>query len=203
MKKTKGLQVLQALNDIDDKMVDEAMPSAYRRRRTFVFTRRMTVGLLAVAAAVVLAIVLPQVNMNHTGPSAAGDSSVLGPSGIDEYASLAEAESAAGFEMNVPDNIGGVTQSGWFVMGSGTDGVILEVVYGEDVTVRKGTGTEDISGDYNVYDWQDSVDGIDYAGADEQSVSLVTWTSDSYSYSISYGTPVSLDQAQADAASIS
>ena len=186
MKKTKGLQVLQALNDIDDKMVEEAMPGAYRRRRTFVFTRRMTAGLLAAAAAVVLAVALPRINVNN--PSS--DSGTLAISGMTDYGSLAEAESAAGFEVMVPEKISG-------------NEVILQVYYGDDVIVRKGAGSEDISGDYNSYSWEEIVSGVRFAGADEQSVSLVTWTSDSYSYSISYRTLVSLEQAQADADLIS
>ncbi|WP_102342225.1 hypothetical protein [Galactobacillus timonensis] len=199
MKKTKGLQVLQALNDIDDKMVEEAMPGAYRRRRTFVFTRRMTAGLLAAAAAVVLAVALPRINVNN--PSS--DSGTLAISGMTDYGSLAEAESAAGFEVMVPEKISGVSQSSWIVMGAGTNEVILQVYYGDDVIVRKGAGSEDISGDYNSYSWEEIVSGVRFAGADEQSVSLVTWTSDSYSYSISYRTLVSLEQAQADADLIS
>ncbi len=197
MKKTRGLQVLQALNDIDEKMVDDAMPREYRRR-SFVLSRRMTAGLLAVAAAVVLAIVLPQVNVNNNPSS---DSGVLAPSGIVEYASLAEAESAAGFEISVPSEISGVSQSSWVVMGG--DEVILQVGYGEDVTVRKALTPDDISGDYNSYVWDKTISGVRYAGDSSDQISLVTWTAGSCSYAISYGIPVSFAQAETDVPSIS
>ena len=69
-----------------------------------------------------------------------------------EYASLDEAENAAGFDCTIPDAIDGCSETSFRVLDS--DGETrLEVIYADGETeiarVRKAPGTEDISGDYN------------------------------------------------------
>ena len=70
-----------------------------------------------------------------------------------EYASLAEAEAAAGFPLSLPETVeGSYTAETFRVM----DGALLEVTYRDEtfkVTVRKMAGEgQDLSGDYRDYD---------------------------------------------------
>lgn len=110
------------------------------------------------------------------------------PNPFAEYETLAEAAKAAGFEAAVPDAANGSDGRVFRVI----ENDLLEVIYrkGEDETarVRKARGTEDISGDYNVYA---QVDTVTVNGAqvtlkgDAGKVSLATWTAEGYTYSVS------------------
>jgi len=70
---------------------------------------------------------------------------------------------------------------------------MIQAFYGEDgsdMLIRKALGNEDISGDYNEYAQNKTVDGVALKGVDEQ-FSLALWTDGNYTYSISVGTPLS------------
>ena len=68
-----------------------------------------------------------------------------------DYATLAEAEAAAGYGFAVPDSVDGYPETSYSVM----DGdKLLQVVYSngaDEITARKAPGADDISGDYNDY----------------------------------------------------
>lgn len=70
------------------------------------------------------------------------------------YASLDEAEAAAGFDLAIPDAVDGCSEKQVRAMDADGDKMI-EVIYtsGEDeiARIRKAPGAEDISGDYNAY----------------------------------------------------
>lgn len=72
------------------------------------------------------------------------------------------------------------------------DDKMLEVIYqsGEDeaARIRKAPGSEDISGDYNVYQQvsEVSVNGFKVTmSGDGNKVSLAVWTNNGYTYSVS------------------
>lgn len=101
--------------------------------------------------------------------------------------SISEAAQIAGFSMELPD-----TMPGWGepaaiqAMESG----LIEVIYEGDrgqLTLRKGAGTEDISGDYGVYSevTTEDVNGtvITLKGEDGN-VITATWSKDGYAYAI-------------------
>lgn len=77
--------------------------------------------------------------------------SVQLPSPIQEYETLADAAQAVGFELTVPDQANGSDRRDVMTI----SGEMLQVIYrrGETETarVRKAVGSDDISGDYNVY----------------------------------------------------
>ena len=55
--------------------------------------------------------------------------------------------------------------------------------------LRKGSGSEDVSGDYNVYakTWEVEFEGLKLqCSGSEDGVKLVRWTRDGYSYSLSF-----------------
>ena len=98
---------------------------------------------------------------------------------------LAEAEEIAGFTMSVPDSLVGFDKN----LIQAVDKSMIQVFYGNDrqILVRKGTGTEDISGVYTEYSGSNS---FDVSGStvtlkgDGDSISLAVWTIDGYSYSV-------------------
>lgn len=110
------------------------------------------------------------------------------PNPFVEYGTLADAAKAAGVELTVPDVLNG--SDGRVFQAIEND--LLEVIYrkGEDETarIRKAAGSDDISGDYNVYAQVDTVtvnDAQVTLKGDAGKVSLATWTAEGYTYSIS------------------
>lgn len=122
------------------------------------------------------------------------------PNPFVEYEALADAAKAAGFEAAVPDTANGSDRRVFRAI----ENDLLEVIYrkGENETarIRKAHGTEDISGDYNVYAQVDtvSVNGADVTlRGDSGKVSLATWTVEGYTYSVSVENGISsADMAQ-------
>lgn len=115
-------------------------------------------------------------------------SGVQMPNPFVEYETLADAAKAAGLALTVPDALNG--SDGRVFQAIEND--LLEVIYrkGEDETarVRKAAGSDDISGDYNVYAQVDTVtvnDAQVTLKGDAGKVSLATWTAEGYTYSIS------------------
>lgn len=118
---------------------------------------------------------------------------------ITEYDLLADAVDAAGFAFDVPESIGAYNACAYLVIAAGTGDALIEVDYAQDAAassddeyvVRKAAGADDVSGDYNSYAEESTLDadGISYAlkGNDGQ-VNLVTWERGGYAYSLAaYG----------------
>ena len=116
------------------------------------------------------------------------EESVGMPNPFTDNDTLEEAEKNAGFSIQVPEKIGGVSATAF--RNSGQE--MLEVIYynGEQevARIRKGTGMEDISGDYTKYsdvktdkigDWDVTLKEND------GKVVLAVWNDGTYSYSIS------------------
>lgn len=107
-----------------------------------------------------------------------------------DHKTLKEAEDTAGFSITVPEYITGYTQT----MIQTLDKEVIQVFYQKDdqseeeILVRKGVGSEDISGDYNIYSEKTQLDinenQIMEQGKDGK-VMLATWTDAGYTYSVS------------------
>lgn len=103
---------------------------------------------------------------------------------------LQEAGDNTGFSITVPEKIDGYTQT----MIQTLDKEVIQVFYekndnsDETILVRKGTGSDDISGDYNKYNEKTQLDingnQIMEQGNDGK-VMLATWTDAGYTYSVS------------------
>ena len=116
-----------------------------------------------------------------------------------EYASLEEAEAAAGFKFPQPKWDVSFDTVTYRAM----DGVI-EVVYSQDdgqvMTLRKGADETDISGDYNAYAFtgtsEDTQTGrvIEIKGEDAAKCSAATWTEDGHFYAFDCGLPLEIDR---------
>ena len=108
-----------------------------------------------------------------------------------EYASLAEAQAAAGFDLTLPAQPDGYTQADFQVL-AGDETILQAAFRTEDdqlqLSIRKAPGTDDISGNYNVYSVDETVtvDGTDVTvKGNEDGYHLAIWTANGYTYAIS------------------
>ena len=107
------------------------------------------------------------------------------------------AEEDAGFKIQIPDEIRGVKAVAFRNLGT----EMLEVIYydgdAEVARVRKGTGAEDISGDYVIYSEVKTVEvGEKFVTIKKEAEGcyLAVWTDGDYSYSVSVQTPFSQEE---------
>ncbi|MGN1388635.1 MAG: hypothetical protein ACI4WR_03215 [Bulleidia sp.] len=94
-------------------------------------------------------------------------------------ATLEQMVSATGISLEVPSSIQGNDLVSYRYM-EGLD----EADYEGEITIRKGTGSEDVSGDYNEYPVSRETDGILLKGMTEGIYEDAVWSADGYSYSI-------------------
>ncbi len=110
------------------------------------------------------------------------------PDPFTEYRTVAEAAAAVGFDISVPDAIDGYTD---LTIRADAESGMIELIYknGDDaeIRIRKAAGSEDISGDYTQYAQESTADvgdlNVTMKGANDN-VSVATWTSGGYTYSI-------------------
>lgn len=115
-----------------------------------------------------------------------------------ECEDLGEAAQIAGFDFIVPDvfRFGERTISEGRSIRAVRDDMI-EVIYfagkeydsdNEIIRLRKAKGTDDISGDYNTYPYEKTVDAdgikVTVRGQSENEITVAIWNADGYSYSI-------------------
>lgn len=107
---------------------------------------------------------------------------------ITDCESLAEAEGVAGIEIHVPEKIEDYENISYSAMPRYQ---LVQVEYHKDeqhyICIRKAPGTEDISGDYNIYTEETTaeIDGrqVILKGNDGKAA-LALWTDGDYSYSV-------------------
>jgi hypothetical protein len=128
-----------------------------------------------------------------------GEEIVQIPNPWTEYKSAEEAGKEAGLAFDVPEKLGENSIS----LIQSMDG-LAEVTYGSgdnEISYRKGRGTEDISGDYNNYNEMTEMDingmTITLRGNDGRIFGAV-WDDGEYSYSYYVTNGVSIGTAQAD-----
>ena len=114
-----------------------------------------------------------------------------------DYATLADAEKAAGFEMKAPDTVAGYDGETAFQVMSGR---MLQMIYFDSqdnrLFIRKEAGSEDISGDYNSYA---EIQTVGVAGrevtmkGENGLVSVAIWTDGAYTYAVTTDKPMAQD----------
>lgn len=118
-----------------------------------------------------------------------------------EYDSLDAAVKGSGITITLPETVGGQTATFYQAI----NGEMIEVRYGEDNLIRKGTGNQDISGDYNAYgeSVEQTIDGktVTFKSNDEK-VRLAIWSEGEYSYSVSMGDGVTAEEMTALVSSV-
>ena len=136
------------------------------------------------------------------------EESMIGmPNPYTDHGTLKEAEEDAGFKIQIPDEIRGVKAVAFRNLGT----EMLEVIYydgdAEVARVRKGTGADDISGDYNVYEIEEAVDvtgtqvtlkgsadGYALAVWNEGGYALAVWNEGGYAYAVSVTKKITKDE---------
>ena len=123
-------------------------------------------------------------------PNGAGNMQIGNP-WID-CATLDEAAKAAGFDIAIPGKFEGYANKVYQAI----EKTMIQVFYYDGdpeaetssrITVRKGTGSDNISGDYNDYSEKETIQihGLDVlVKGDKGLVSCATWTQDGYSFAI-------------------
>lgn len=126
------------------------------------------------------------------------EESMIGlPNPYTDHGTLKEAEEDAGFKIQIPDEIRGVKAVAFRNLGT----EMLEVIYYDGDTevarVRKGTGAEDISGDYNVYEIEEAADvtgtQVTLKGSAD-GYALAVWNEDGYAYAVSVTKKITKDE---------
>ena len=170
-----GMDFLKAINDLDDDILMEAEPEKQKKH----LFRYAIPAVLAACVIVFCAAVLPRIRLGMGSE----DSYSMSMAGVPEreYSSLSEAEEAAGMDLAAPEEIAGQKQTDWLVYEDG----ILEIDYGTEFILRKGTGSEEISGDSSDYAFVQTENGITLKGENEDWVRLAVWAEDGYAYSLS------------------
>lgn len=113
-------------------------------------------------------------------------STVQIPSPFTDHATLEDAAQTAGFPLTAPETV-----NGDFLRNIQTiDAEMIQVFYGEGdslVCIRKGLGSEDISGDYNLYE-QTSTVTVDemtvLMKGENDLIHLAIWSHNGYTYAI-------------------
>lgn len=150
----------------------------------------------------VLALLLVLLSMAACGakneePLIGGDPRTWGPAETTEAVqipnpwtdctSLEEAGKLAGFSFTAPDALEGYPEKYIAAIENDIAEVIFSNENGVEVCFRKGVGTDDISGDYNVYkttETQTIGDKTVTCKGNEGLVSNATWNDGTYAYSI-------------------
>lgn len=180
-------KLLNSLNDVDDKYVEEAL-EFYDKNKSGknVINLSFFLKYATVAACLVLVVgtsFIFKLRQKNDVESVAVESP------YQEVNSLQEASKIAGFDMKVPDSIGEYSNQ----LISVIDGNIIEVRYlssdeqSTGIIIRKSGGDEDISGDYNTYSTNiaEHIDGknVNLRG-DGEKIFVATWTEDGFSYAV-------------------
>jgi hypothetical protein len=191
MKKSEGARkLLSALNDIDDRYVEEALEFYEKNKsKKKIINLSFFLKYATIAACLVLVVgtsFIFKLNQKNDIESAA----VASP--YQEVNSLQEASEIVGFDIKVPDSVGEYTN----LLVNVIDGNVIEVRYLSSdrqktgFYIRKSRGTDDISGDSNVYSLNitESIAGKDVnLRGNKENWSVATWTEDGFSYALVAG----------------
>ena len=180
-------KLLNALNDVDEKYVEEALEFYDRNKsKKNIINLSFFLKYATIAACLVLVVgasFIFKLQQKNDVESVA----VVSP--YQEVNSLQEASKITGVDMKVPDSIGEYNNR----LISVIDGNIIEVRYlssdeqSTGIIIRKSRGDEDISGDYNTYSTNitEHIDGKDVnLRGDGEKIFVVAWTEDGFSYAI-------------------
>lgn len=117
-----------------------------------------------------------------------------------EVKTMEEAKDMAGFDLKLPEIPAEYGKKMIQVLDS-ADAPTIEVIFwnsdDKEIRIRKAPGTDDISGDYNVYAQEQKVQAenreMTLKGENDK-VFLATWTEDGYTYSMYVETGISADE---------
>ena len=173
----KNIDLLRAINDIDDKYIEEAMPLAYKKEKRFSILRYLPAFFGLVLVAVV------GVKLINTFIDTQDNNVTIANPNV-EYQTLLEAQNAVDFDFNI--DLSGFDNLTYTVINN----EILDISYSNDddyLICRKSKGSEDNSGDFSTYDNVGDVvvNGINVTVSSSENKMLMTFIYEDYSYSFS------------------
>lgn len=194
---------MRAIGDIDDEYIDEAAPVQERRNAIRSVSWAKYLGIAACAALVLgigvfavkqnanIVIDPVQIGSDISQPFSSSESSdfVQAVAPYEEFNNIEQAEKAAGFDIEIPDSYSDFSDRSISVM----FGTMIEVQYRDaygnpGLRIRKAGGTDDISGDYNIYDTTAEIavgDRPVTIKGNKDKYFLAVWSFEGYSYAVS------------------
>lgn len=193
MKKT---DLAHAFNDIDEKYIESASPR--KNRKIVMHTWKQYIPMV-VCAVILVAVIVPSKTNRIYLPKIDEDSNttttefVQSGSPFEECENMKQAEAITGFSINVPEKADNYDMKVITVINR----EMIEVTYGEDLNIRKAEGTEDISGDYSVYENTEikkvNDKNITFSGNNGKIMKAV-WTDNGYTYSITISDGIEIEK---------
>lgn len=199
-------RLLHAIGDIDDPYLLEAEEQPMKRTKKQISNRWMKYIAVAACAGIVLTAALLQYERSksqspltpattQTEP-ATTEESVQIPNPFIPCATLQAAVDIAGFSLDAPAYDHTTIQA--------IEGEMIEVIYEdtsetEGLRIRKGVGTDSISGDYNRYDSEETqtIAGVSVSVRKNGDLIFVTeWTDGGYAHSITSENGLTADELE-------
>ena len=200
-------RLLHAIGDIDDPYLLEAEEQPMKQTKKQISNRWMKYVAVAACAGIVLTAALLQYERSKSqSPSATQteidttEESVQIPNPFIPCATLQAAADIAGFSLDTPDAYGTYDRT----VIQAIEGEMIEVIYedaseNEGLRIRKGVGTDPISGDYNRYDSEETqtIAGISVSVRKNGDLIFVAeWTDSGYAHSITSEDGLTADELE-------
>lgn len=174
----KSVDLLKAINDIDDKYVEEAMPLVHKKRKrrpSFFLQLLPTFFILLLTVCLSLRLIKDDKELNN-------DTMAVNP--VVLYQTLEQAQNTIGFDFNI--DLSKYNNLTYSVIND----EILEISYNNNdnyLICRKSKGNDDNSGDFNTYDIVSdmTVNGVGVSMESNDDKILVRFIYKGYSYSFS------------------
>lgn len=191
-------RLLHAIGDIDDQYLLEAKEQPMKQTKKQISNRWMKYVAVAACAGIVLTGALLQYERSKSQspltPSATQtepattEENVQLPNPFIPCATLQAAADIAGFSLDAPDAYEAYDRT----VIQAIEGEMIEVIYedaseNEGLRIRKGVGTDPISGDYNRYDSEETQTIADISVSVRKNGDLIfvaEWTDSGYAHSI-------------------
>lgn len=202
-------RLLHAIGDIDDPYLLEAEEQPMKQTKKQISSRWMKYVAVAACAGIVLTGALLQYERSKsqspltpatTQTEPATTENVQIPNPFIPCATLQAAADIAGFSLDAPDAYGTYDHT----VIQAIEGEMIEVIYedaseNEGLRIRKGVGTDPISGDYNRYDSEETqtIAGISVSVRKNGDLIFVAeWTDSGYAHSITSEDGLTADELE-------
>ena len=202
-------RLLHAIGDIDDPYLLEAEKQTMKQTKKHLSNRWIKYIAVAACAGIVLTsgiLIQQERNKSHLTPAttqtepATTEESVQIPNPFIPCATLQAAADIAGFSLDAPDAYGTYDHTTIQAI----KGEMIEVIYEdtsetEGLRIRKGIGTDPISGDYNRYDSEETqtIAGVSVSVRKNGDLIFVAeWTDGGYAHSITSEDGLTADELE-------
>lgn len=202
-------RLLHAIGDIDDQYLLEAEEQTMKQTKKQISNRWMKYIAVAACAGIVLTsgiLIQQERNKSHLTPAttqtepATTEESVQIPNPFIPCVTLQAAADIAGFSLDAPDAYGAYDHT----IIQAIEGDLIEVIYEdasetEGLRIRKGIGTDPISGDYNRYDSEETqtIAGVSVSVRKNGDLIFVAeWTDGGYAHSITSEDGLTADELE-------